>query len=149
MKYIIAFITLLMLATTPAFAQEALEASGTLIANDYLDIAIKVIGMVVVSVFGLVADKARKKAVKAGLEEEVYDAGETAVTKVYHGSYKKLKEIGADGKITKEEAAELRAEAFELMKNELSGPALKFAKDKGADYASKLFEIIIAKFKKK
>ena len=120
-----------------------------LIANGYLDIIVKVIGMIVMAVVGMVADKARKKAIKLGLEEEIYDAGETAVTKVYHGTYKKLKAAAEDGKITNEEAAELRAEAFGLMKQHLAGPALALAKDKGADYASKLFEIIITKFKKK
>jgi len=148
-KYIFALLLFSLAGCMPAFAQEAAADSGTLIANDWLDMMVKVVGMIVMAVVGMVADKARKKAVKLGLEEELYDAGETAVTAVYHGSYKKLKEIAADKKITKEEAAELRAEAFGLMKEHLSGPALQLAKDKGAVYASKLFEIIITKFKKK
>ena len=149
MKLFITTLSFLAFFMVGLFAQEAADTSGTLIANGYLDMIVKVIGMVVMGIFGWLGDKARKKAIQLGIEEDVIDAAETAVTRIYHTSYAKLKEISADHKITKVEGRALRVEAWDATLIELKGPALAFAKDKGLAYGEKLFEIIIAKFKKK
>jgi len=143
------FITL-MLGMCWLVAQDvaaAASSSETLIANDYLDIILKVVGTIVLGIFGWIGDRARRKAIKLGIEEDVYDAVETSVTTIYHTLYAELKEASGDKKITKTEALELRKEAWELAKAELTGPALKFAREKGLDYGSKLMENIISRFK--
>jgi len=134
-----------LLLPTLLAAQEA--AGDVLIANDYLDTIVKVIGLVVVTLFGWVGKLLRARLAKAGVEEEIIDALETSVTKVYHTSYQSLKEKTKKKKLTRAEAAELRQEAYMLAKQELVGPAYDLLKSKGVDYASKIIENVIANFK--
>ena len=142
--------TLLMLGMGMLLGQDvaaAVSSGDILFANDYLTIIVKVIGIVVVSLFGWLAEKARRKGVKLGIDEEVWDAAETAITRIYHTTYASFKKASEDAKITKHEAAQMREEAFDLVKEELKGPALAFVKNKGAHYMAKITENIISRFK--
>jgi len=142
---IILWAILALLMPTLLMAQEV--GGGTLVANDYLDTIIKVMGIIVVAVCGFAGKAIRARAIKMGIDEEIVDSLENRVTTIYRTSYAKLKEIGKDKKITKEEARELRNEAFALTKSELSGKAYDLVKSKGLPYASKIIENIISNFK--
>ena len=128
------------------FAQDTATAAGdgVLIANQYLDIIVQGIVIVLGVVFSYLGKLAVSKAKKAGLDEEIIDALATSVTGIYHDFAREAKEAVKDGKIDKKEAARFRGLAIDRAKDILTGPAKDYLIGKGKAWASAKIEDIIS-----
>jgi len=128
----------------------AASESDVLIQNDYLSQGVQIVAMVLMFVFTWLGKMAISKAKAKGMDEAVVDELATQITALYHSTVKDLKAKAADGKLTKDEARQLRNKAFENTKEALKSSSLKkhLIKKGQAWVTGKIEDIISAKKQK-